>query len=70
MNYLPALIVVASVALPMLIAVGLFWAYRKWQDREGRRSPIENRRIYGAGEHLRKRIEDHTDEMMSGMNTR
>lgn len=67
MNYLPAVIVVASVVLPTLIAVGLFWAYRKWQDREGRRSPIENRRIYGAGEHLRKRIEDHTDEMMFGL---
>lgn len=67
MNYLSAVIVVVSVALPTLIAVGLTWSYRRWQDRDGRRSPIANRRIYGAGEQLRKRIEDHTDEVMAGL---
>jgi hypothetical protein len=67
MSYLPALIVVAIVAAPTVFAVGLSSLHRKWQDRDGRRSPIENRRIYGAGEHLRKRIEDHTDEMMFGL---
>jgi hypothetical protein len=67
MNYLSALIVLASVVIPSGIAIGIFWIYRKWQDRDGRRSPIENRRIFGAGENLRKRIENHTDEMMLGL---
>lgn len=67
MNYFSAVVVLASVAIPTLLAVGIFAAYRKWQDRDGRRSPIENRRLYGAGEHLRKRIEDHTDEIMFGL---
>lgn len=67
MNYLSASIVLASIVIPTLVAVTIFWSYRKWQDRDGRRSPNENRRIYGAGEHLRKRVEGHTDEMMLGL---
>lgn len=63
MSYVPALVVIASFCIPIAIAVGLFWGYRKWQDRDGRRSPIESRAIYGAGEQLRRRIEDHTDEI-------
>lgn len=67
MSWINALIVVGSIFIPTLIAVGLFWGYRKWQDRDGRRSPIENRLIYGAGEQLRKRVDAHTDEMMLGL---
>ena len=67
MNYFPAFVVIASIVIPTLVAVAIFWSYRKWQDRDGRRSPIENRRVYGAGEHLRKRVEGHTDEMMLGL---
>jgi hypothetical protein len=67
MNYVSTLIVIASIAIPTLVAVAIFWSYRKWQDRDGRRSPIENRRVYGAGEHLRKRVEGHTDEIMLGL---
>jgi hypothetical protein len=67
MNYVSTLIVIASIDIPTLVADAIFWSYRKWQDRDGRRSPIENRRVYGAGEHLRKRVEGHTDEIMLGL---
>lgn len=62
-----ALVVVASIFVPSLIAIGALHAYKRWRDRQGRRSPIADRRIYGAGEQLRKRIDDHTDSMMSGL---
>ena len=67
MTYLTVFVVIASIFVPTLFAFGFLWAYRKWQDREGRRSPIENKVIYGAGEQLRKRIEDHTDGMLSAL---
>lgn len=67
MSWINAVAVIGSVVIPALIALGFFWSYRKWQDRDGRRSPIENRPIYGAGEQLRKRVETHTDEMMTGL---
>jgi hypothetical protein len=67
MNYLSSLLVLASVVIPCGIAIAIFWLNRKWRDRDGRRSPIENRRIFGPGEQLRKRIETHTDEMMFGL---
>lgn len=67
MSYFPAFVVIGSFGIPISFAIVLFWGYRKWQDRDGRRSPIENRRIYGAGEHLRKRVEGHTDEIMLGL---
>ncbi|QSX78937.1 nuclease-related domain-containing protein [Agrilutibacter solisilvae] len=58
------LLVVAFTFMPSLLMVGLLWAYRKWQDREGRRSPIEKRAIYGAGEQLRVRMDKHMDQVM------
>jgi hypothetical protein len=67
MSYFPAFVVIGSFGIPIAVAIVLFWGYRKWQDRDGRRSPIENRRVHGAGEHLRKRVEGHTDEMMLGL---
>ncbi|MFC5576929.1 nuclease-related domain-containing protein [Lysobacter niabensis] len=67
MSWINALIVIGSIFIPTFIAVGLFFGYRKWQDRDGRRSPIENRAIYGAGEQLRKRVDAHTDDMMLGL---
>jgi hypothetical protein len=67
MNYFPQFAVIASMLLPVLFAIGVWQAYRKWQDRGGKRSPIEGKVIHGAGEQLRKRIEDHTDELMFSM---
>lgn len=61
------LMVVASVFVPSAIGVGALYAYKAWRNRQGRRSPIADRRIYGAGEQLRKRIDDHTDSMMGGL---
>jgi hypothetical protein len=58
------LVVLATVFIPTVIAVALVWAQRKRLDSDGRRSPIESRPIYGAGEQLRKRIDEHTDEVM------
>ena len=66
-QYITLLIVVSSIVTPVLLTLGLVLAYRKWQDREGRRSPIEGRVIYGPGEQLRKRVEDHGDEIMGAM---
>ena len=66
-QYFPILVVVASVFIPSALAVVFLWLYRKWQDRDGRRSPLSNKRIYGAGEQLRKRIEDEADSMMGGL---
>lgn len=67
MAYLNLLLVVASIFTPTVLAVGIFWAYRKWQDRDGRRSPIEGRAIYGAGEQLRKRIDKLNDEILTSL---
>lgn len=64
MQFLPHLIVLAAVFVPSAIAVVLVWAQRKRFERDGRRSPIENRPVYGPGEYLRRRVEDHTDELM------
>lgn len=61
------LIVIASIFIPTLFAVGFLWLYKKWRDRDGRRSPIEHKTIFGAGEQLRKRVEDHTDAMLSSL---
>lgn len=69
MDYLSVLIAAASVFIPTLLAVGIVWAHRKWQDHDGRRSPIENRRIHGAGEQLRKRIDEQGNAMTSGIAT-
>lgn len=67
MDHLPALILATSLLAPVLLTAGLVWSYRKWQDRDGRRSPIETRRIYGAGEQLRKRIDDQGDAITSAL---
>ncbi len=65
----PLWILLAAVFLPTGLAVASAWGYRKWQDRQGRTSPIVGNRIYGAGEQLRKRIEEDTDKMFIGLNT-
>lgn len=67
MEFVPALLLAASVFVPTLLALGMLWAYRRWDDRDGRRSPIANRSIRGAGEQLRLRIEDQNDEISSGI---
>ena len=67
MAYLKLLIVIGSIAGPVLLTLGIVMGYRKWQDRDGRRSPIEGRVISGPGEQLRKRVEEHGDEVMAGM---
>lgn len=64
MSYLTHVIVLASVFVPSAIAVALVWLQRKRLDNDGRRSPIENRPIYGAGEQLRKRVDEHGDEIL------
>lgn len=61
------LVLIASVFLPTGLAIAFFWLHRKWRDRQGRTLPIAGRRIAGAGEQLRKRIEDHTDRMHMGL---
>jgi hypothetical protein len=60
-------ILIASILAPTGLAVACVWAYRKWQDRQGRTLPTSGKRIYGAGEQLRKRIEDETDKMYMGL---
>lgn len=67
MASLSILIVVASIFIPTLFAIGFIWPYKKWRDRDGSRSPIEHKVIFGAGEQLRKRVDDHTESMMSGL---
>lgn len=67
MAHINLLLVVASIFIPTGLAVAVFWGYRRWQDRDGRRSPIEGRAIYGAGEQLRKRIDELNDEMLTGL---
>jgi hypothetical protein len=60
-------VVAGSIFVPSALAIGMLWAFRKWQDREGRRSPLENKRLHGAGEQLRKRIEDEGDALLHGL---
>jgi hypothetical protein len=67
MTYITLLMVVGSVFMPTGLAVAIFWGYRKWQDRDGRRSPIQGRPIYGAGQQLRKRIDKLDDEIMGSL---
>jgi hypothetical protein len=67
MNNLSSLLVLAAVAIPACIAVALVWLQRKGLNRDGRRSPIENRTIFGAGEQLRKRVEQHENSAESRM---
>ncbi|WP_408951119.1 nuclease-related domain-containing protein [Lysobacter sp. Hz 25] len=66
-SILLVLAVAASIFIPTLMAIGALWGYKLWRDRQGRRSPLADRRIHGAGEQLRKRIEDHTDSMLGGL---
>ncbi|UHQ20671.1 NERD domain-containing protein [Lysobacter sp. KIS68-7] len=61
------LLVIASVFVPTALAIAFLWLHRKWQERDGRRSPLEGKAIFGAGEQLRKRIEDHTDNLQSAL---
>lgn len=67
MSYLMMLAILATIFVPMAIVVATVWLQRRLLDRDGRRSPIENRPILGAGEQLRKRIEDQTDEVLMGL---
>lgn len=67
MNWINAFVVMGSIFIPSFFAVALFLGYRKWQDRDGRRSPIENRPIYGAGENLRRRVDAHADNIMANL---
>lgn len=64
MTYVALLVVLAAVFVPSFVALALVWLQRKRIERDGRRSPIENRTVYGAGEQLRKRIDEHGDEML------
>jgi hypothetical protein len=66
---LSVLVVLLSIVVPSALAIGFFWLHRKWQERDGKRSPIENKAIFGAGEQLRKRVEDHADSMLRGFVT-
>jgi hypothetical protein len=59
--------VAGSIFVPTLIALGALLLYRKWQDREGRRSPIADRRLHGPGEQLRKRIDEHDTEVSGSL---
>lgn len=54
---------VASL-VPVALAVAVVATLRKRQERNGLRSPIANKRIHGAGEELRKRIDEQTREIM------
>lgn len=54
-------VVAAAAFVPTLLAVGTALGYRLWLSRDGRRSPIDGRRLHGAGEQSRKRIDEHGD---------
>lgn len=62
-RFLAPVLVLIAVFLPTSIAVALVWAQRRRLANDGRRSPIENRPIYGAGEQLRKRADELGDEI-------
>lgn len=64
MSLMTNLIPLAASAIPVTLAVVAVMLYRKWDARSGLRSPIENRRIHGAGEQLRKRIHEQTVEIV------
>src|SRR3546814_10114 len=50
--------------VPAGVAAVVAANWRKRQQRKGRRSPIANKRFHGAGEELRKRIDEHSREIM------
>lgn len=54
---------VASL-VPAAFAVAVVATGRKRQEHNGMRSPIAKKRIHGAGEELRKRIDEQTREIM------
>ncbi|WP_161795397.1 nuclease-related domain-containing protein [Xanthomonas sp. MUS 060] len=67
MTFVPILIVVTISVAPLAITLCLLTLHRRWRARDGRRSPIANKRIHGAGEQLRKRIEEHGDQITDGI---
>ncbi|HEY0502911.1 MAG TPA: nuclease-related domain-containing protein [Lysobacter sp.] len=67
MAVLTVLLVAGSIMVPVALATGIAWLSRKMQERDGRRSPIEGRPVHGAAEQLRKRVEDHGDELLAAM---
>lgn len=64
MSYLVMFLVLATVFVPSFVAVAWVALQRRQLEKDGRRSPIESRTVYGAGEQLRKRIDEHGDEML------
>jgi hypothetical protein len=60
-------VLLSSAILPLLIAIGGLSLYRWWQDRAGRRSPIENKVIFSPAEQLRVRIEALDERMAHGL---
>jgi hypothetical protein len=59
----PLLIVFFTLVVPVALVVATFFFIRRWQERDGRRSPLVDKLFHGPGEQLRKRIEGHDDEI-------
>lgn len=63
MNLANMLLMMATIAVPVLFAVVLFLALKWWSARDRRRSPLYGKLHHAPGEQLRQRIRDLEDDM-------
>lgn len=63
---IPSLVLLLSILIPLGFAVLSVLGYRWWIGRDKRRSPLSGKLHHSAGEQLRARMRDHSDDMMGG----
>lgn len=61
--FMPAVVLLASSLLPVLLAVGVATYLKRVEAREERRAPIKEKLLHQAGAQARKRAEDAGDEV-------
>ncbi len=59
-SYLLFIVVLAG---PVFLAVGIVVAWKRWNARSGKRSPLNQKRIHLPGEQLRIRIDDLSEDI-------
>lgn len=63
---IPSVVLFLSILIPLGFAVLSILGYRWWIGRDKRRSPLSGKLHHSAGEQLRARMRDHSDDMMGG----
>lgn len=61
---IPSVALLLAVLIPLAFAVLSTLGYVWWIGRDKRRSPLKGKLHHSAGEQLRSRMQEHSDEMM------